>query len=457
MPHDVIMPALGMAQDTGLIVAWLKSPGDAVKADDPLMEVETDKAVMEVPAGANGFLTRVMAAAGDSVPVGQVVAVIGESADDGARETEKDSKANPAGNALPRDATDDLPQGERVIMPALGMAQDTGTIVAWMKAPGDKVAASDILLELETDKSVVEVEAGHDGYVAAILADAQQAVPVGSVIAIISATPPENPVARSHAPTNIDIPAPASTPPAPTMPMPVAVQPERAKTPVTASANGQILASPKARRLVMEAGLDLALLVEHGVPQPYHVADLETLKQLHRTTPATAARASAVGLTSTPVPLHIAARVSAARCDEMISWLVKEDIVQIQPRHIWLRFATAAFRESTEPQGGNLIVETRGVGGSPERFLNADRSRFSQPLGEVGDGSPSLVVLDLSGSPIVSITSGAIDAPVLSVGREHEDYLIALDFHAAQLDENQAIKFVTGFAERLDEPLRHIL
>jgi pyruvate/2-oxoglutarate dehydrogenase complex dihydrolipoamide acyltransferase (E2) component len=54
MPHDVIMPALGMAQDTGLIVSWLKKPGDAVKTGDALFEVETDKAVMEVEAVADG-------------------------------------------------------------------------------------------------------------------------------------------------------------------------------------------------------------------------------------------------------------------------------------------------------------------------------------------------------------------------------------------------------------------
>jgi biotin carboxyl carrier protein len=81
MPHDVIMPALGMAQDTGLIVSWLKKPGDAVKTGDGLMEVETDKAVMEVEAVADGFLAAVSAEAGDHVPVGQVVAVIAETAE----------------------------------------------------------------------------------------------------------------------------------------------------------------------------------------------------------------------------------------------------------------------------------------------------------------------------------------------------------------------------------------
>ena len=79
MPHEVIMPALGMAQKTGLIVAWLKKPGEAVKAGDALMEVETDKAVMEVEAQADGFLTDVRTAAGEAAPVGEVIALISES------------------------------------------------------------------------------------------------------------------------------------------------------------------------------------------------------------------------------------------------------------------------------------------------------------------------------------------------------------------------------------------
>jgi pyruvate/2-oxoglutarate dehydrogenase complex dihydrolipoamide acyltransferase (E2) component len=79
MPREVIMPALGMAQSTGLIVAWLKQPGEKVKAGEALMEVETDKAVMEVEAQADGFLTDVRASAGDTVPVGDVVALISET------------------------------------------------------------------------------------------------------------------------------------------------------------------------------------------------------------------------------------------------------------------------------------------------------------------------------------------------------------------------------------------
>ena len=80
MPHDVIMPALGMNQNTGKILSWLKGKGDPVNVGDPLMEVETDKAVVEVEAQANGILTEVRHAAGSEVPVGHVVAVIGGGA-----------------------------------------------------------------------------------------------------------------------------------------------------------------------------------------------------------------------------------------------------------------------------------------------------------------------------------------------------------------------------------------
>jgi pyruvate dehydrogenase E2 component (dihydrolipoamide acetyltransferase) len=81
MPHEVIMPMLGMAQETGLIVSWLKRVGDPVKAGEPLMEVETDKTTMEVEAARDGFLVAIRVEAGVEVPVGQVVGVISETAD----------------------------------------------------------------------------------------------------------------------------------------------------------------------------------------------------------------------------------------------------------------------------------------------------------------------------------------------------------------------------------------
>jgi pyruvate/2-oxoglutarate dehydrogenase complex dihydrolipoamide acyltransferase (E2) component len=454
MPHDVIMPALGMAQDTGLIVSWLKKPGDAVKTGDALMEVETDKAVMEVEALADGFLAAVSAQAGDHVPVGQVVAMIAETA--GAAEHAAPASPAPQSSDEPvhqeTSSSDALPEGEEIIMPALGMAQDTGLIVAWRKKPGDAVAAGDILLEVETDKSVMEVEAGHDGFVAAILADAQQAVPVGSVIAIITAEKPENAVARSHkaAPAQADkVPAEAVTRAPPATPQ---KQPMASGAPYTGE---RILASPKTRRLAMEKGLDLRLLAEHGVPQPYHVSDLKLLGTLvpSRQMAGDGPSPAAAG----PLPMHIGARVAASGCDEFIAWLADDGDIQLEPRLIWLRFAAAAFREASGLGDKTLIVETRTVRKTDGWFADADRSRLSKPVSDAGDQVPSIVLRDFSGSSITAVSSSTTDAPVLTICRERQDYTISLDYRAGQLDENQAIEFVTGFVERLGEPLRHLL
>ena len=76
MPHEIIMPVLGMNQDTGSIACWNKKPGDYVEAGDVVMDVETDKAVMEIEAKQKGYLTKIFYEAGCEVPVGDVVALI---------------------------------------------------------------------------------------------------------------------------------------------------------------------------------------------------------------------------------------------------------------------------------------------------------------------------------------------------------------------------------------------
>ncbi|WP_397544397.1 biotin/lipoyl-containing protein, partial [Roseovarius salis] len=291
MPHDVIMPALGMAQDSGVIVTWLKSPGDAVAEGDALFEVETDKATMEVEAQAAGYLTDVTAQAGAEVPVGQVIARVSDTPEGaGPAADSHDTPEEIVATAEPGSVT-----GEEVIMPALGMAQDTGLIVAWHKDAGDAVAATDILFEVETDKSTMEVEAGHDGYVAALLAEVGEEAPVGAPIAVISADKPQSPVRRSineaALPTadRAEAATPAAKTPDRVDERPAAAQPE---------AGGRILASPKARRLALEQGLDLGRLAEAGYPQPYHVKDLETLKALPEAPAAPPAAAGARHMTA---------------------------------------------------------------------------------------------------------------------------------------------------------------
>lgn len=449
MPHDVIMPALGMAQDTGKIVRWLKKSGEPVAAGEAIMEVETDKAVMEVEAEAGGFLSAVSAGDGEDVPVGSVVAVIVESADDVQEAMSGEAPEANAKEDAGKAGEETLPEGAEIIMPALGMAQDTGLIVNWCREPGDKVSASDILLEVETDKSVMEVEAGHDGYLAAILAEANEAVPVGSVIAVISAEKPEKPVRRSakaapqpqSAPAAKAEDAASDNSKAPSKPK----APERAVAPV----EGRILASPKARRLAREQGLDLARLAEEGMAQPYHVSDLEILRGLGARVGTSPAAVPAA------VPLHIEARVAASGFMALLDWLRKETTDVPSSSRIWLGFASAALRGADARD--RIIAGIETAGGATMRFTDADRMRLGAIFEEAEEGDADIILRDLTGSAVTRATARAETAPVLTIGRDRDDFIIGLDYHDGQLSEAAALAFVTGFAGRIDEPLRHLL
>jgi len=440
MPHEVIMPALGMAQDSGLIVAWHKNQGDAVSMGDTLFEVETDKATMEVEAQASGFLNRVSRQAGDDVPVGEVIAVIGDSAEAAPPEqTPKEMPKEMPENIDP--AAPEMPKGAEVIMPALGMAQDSGVIVAWHKSPGDAAASSDVLFEVETDKSTVEVEAGHDGYVAALLAEPGDEVPVGDVIAVISATKPETPVQLSRqsqgpsasrsAETPAAAPAPSSEP---------AASPQVAK-PAAMATGDRILVSPKARRLALEQGLDLKGLIEAGIPQPFHVADLEMLRSLPAKT--------ATGPSGTQ---NVLARVSVTGFSDFFD---RFDGQIPTPGAVWAAFAAASLRSAGSRSDIVVRLDTPLLGSSAF-FVDPDLVPLSR-IAPCEADAPQIVLRDLTASRITGLTLVADDAPVLTVSRDGTDYVLSLDFTEAQLAANAAIRLVEGVAARLGEPLRHLL
>ncbi|MGC9368198.1 MAG: biotin/lipoyl-containing protein [Paracoccaceae bacterium] len=430
MPHEVIMPALGMAQDTGLIVAWHKSPGDEVATGDVLFEVETDKATMEVEAQADGFLTQVRAHAGDDVPVGDVIALIGDTAE------AVHAAEPPADTAAPTAA---LPDGNEVIMPALGMAQDTGLIVAWHKAPGDAVAADDILFEVETDKSTMEVEAGHDGYVAALLAEAGEDAPVGDPIAIISAEKPEAPVQLSRK----GQPA-AAVPAAAPQPQPAADpapgKPTRAAKPAAKSETGRILASPKMRRLALEQGLDLARLVQAGHPQPYHASDIEVLKSLPGEAPATAQAAAA---------RHLVADLPGEGFTAFSAWAAE----------------TAGLKDANALLAGLAAASLGRQGGATVAVESFGKTRiYTVPAGPLGaitaaepDTPPDLRLRDLRFSRITTVQLGAEDSPVLSVATSGAALRLTLECAAHQLTADEAVSLLSNFAGRMEQPLRHLL
>ncbi len=466
MPNDVIMPALGMAQDTGHLVSWRKGNGDPVTAGDVLFEVETDKAVMEVEAPADGFLTAVSALAGDDVPVGAVIAVISESGDGvmaGSNAPVSTEAAETEETAAIQDTNDTaLPAGKSIIMPALGMAQDTGLLVKWRKQPGEEVTDDDILFEVETDKSVAEVECGETGYLAAILAQENEAVPVGSIVAIVSQKKPETVVSRSldeigkKTSPGQGVPPPGKKANGKTPMPPAASTIENAKPaakdhrksgPAAPGSGGRILASPKARRLAREQGLDLSGLVEAGVPQPYHMKDIETLKALPTRPAATAIDAT----------MHIQAKVPASGIEDFVSWLRQEGGIDLRRDRILASLVAGSLRLSRQTVNAPLVVEFTDDVGNTHTQADPDKTRLSQPAQDA-DGQPATLILrDLGNSVITSVQLSAPDAPAVSVCRDGDALAICLDFTARQLSEDEALAFVSEFAARLQDPLRQLL
>jgi pyruvate dehydrogenase E2 component (dihydrolipoamide acetyltransferase) len=147
-----------------------------------------------------------------------------------------------------------------VIMPALGMAQETGKVLRWLKAEGDEVAKGEALLEVETDKVTVEIEAPADGRLAALRAGEGAEVPVGETVAVIAAAGEELPTTDE----TIGAVMVAEEPPT------VAAAQVAATAPTAAPRRR--LASPKARRLAAERGIDLDTLVGGSGPHGALVA-----------------------------------------------------------------------------------------------------------------------------------------------------------------------------------------
>uniref|UniRef100_UPI0040471BD9 biotin/lipoyl-containing protein n=1 Tax=Yoonia sp. TaxID=2212373 RepID=UPI0040471BD9 len=431
MPHEVIMPALGMAQDTGKIVSWLKSAGDPVKAGDALFEVETDKATMEVESPADGYLTDVRAEAGTDVPVGNIIALVSDTAEDSGSAPQATVDTGGGDNAP-------LPDGKAVIMPALGMAQDTGVIVAWHKGLGDAVAAGDILFEVETDKATMEVEAGADGFVAALLAEATETAPVGDTIAIISAEKPANPVQRSIAAGGPAKPT-ATSDPAPKAKNEPKIAPEKApKAQAVTSPGGRILASPKARRLALEQGLDLNRLVEAGHTQPFHVADLEVL----RTLPAQTA-----GHTAAP-SRRLTADLPNDGSAAFTAWAAEN--TDLQDANALLAGLAAA---SLGRDAANIAVESFGQ----SRAYMLPAGPFSAITKAEDDSAPDLILRDLRMSHVSTVDLGAEDTPVLTLTRTNGGLTITLECAGHHLTANEAVSLLSEFAGRMEQPLRHLL
>ena len=195
MAHSVEMPELGESVTEGTITTWLKEVGDTVEVDEPLLEVSTDKVDTEIPSPVAGVILEIKAEEDDTVEVGDVIVIIGEEGEaagassDKAEEAEAEAEAPeeeapaekeeaPAKPAASGSATD-------VAMPELGESVTEGTITTWLKSVGDTVEVDEPLLEVSTDKVDTEIPSPVAGTLVEILAEEDDTVEVGEVIARI--------------------------------------------------------------------------------------------------------------------------------------------------------------------------------------------------------------------------------------------------------------------------------
>ncbi len=155
MAFSVVMPALEMAQETGKLIAWRKQEGDSVTKGEPLLEIETDKAVVEVEAPADGILAGIKASAGADIPVGQTIAWIVAPGEAPPVESESPAPAARAGSHAKTELPQSAPPPARSSVPASGarispkarrLAKELGVDLASVNGsgPGGEILASDI-------------------------------------------------------------------------------------------------------------------------------------------------------------------------------------------------------------------------------------------------------------------------------------------------------------------------
>ena len=188
---DILTPALGESVSEATIGKWTKKAGDAVKKDEVLVELETDKVSLEVVAPSDGVLTEIRAADGATVTPGAVLGVISEgaSAAPAAAAPKAETPKPEAAPAAPAPATPAAASGGTVpiMTPTMGESVAEGTMGTWLKKSGDTVAKDEMLVEIETDKVAVEVSAPVAG-VLTIAAEAGSSVTPGQQIGSIAAS-----------------------------------------------------------------------------------------------------------------------------------------------------------------------------------------------------------------------------------------------------------------------------
>ena len=294
MSVSVTLPPLGESVTEGTVTRWLKQVGDTVAADEPLVEVSTDKVDTEIPSPASGVLLAISVPEDGVVAVGGELAVIGEASEAATHAPSAPATPPPAAAsvsapaapapaapapvvAAPVTAHATVPAHgtTSVVLPPLGESVTEGTVTRWLKQVGDAVAADEPLVEVSTDKVDTEIPAPAGGILLAIRVPVDATVAVGAELAVIGDAGALSAGGAGETPAPAAMTPPAAIVPAtPVTPAPMLATPAPAPTPTSAptdtsagapASDEEPYVTPLVRKLAAERGVDLATVVGTGV------------------------------------------------------------------------------------------------------------------------------------------------------------------------------------------------
>ena len=286
MAEVINMPRLSDTMEEGVVAKWLKQKGDKVAEGDILAEIETDKATMEFESFYEGTLLHIGIEEGETAPVDTLLAIIGEEGEDisgllngeggsadeakeeaaAEEETNEDDSASEAG---------EIPEGVEIVkMPRLSDTMEEGTVASWLKQEGDKVSEGDILAEIETDKATMEFESFYEGTLLKIGIPEGETAPVDSLLAIIGpeGTDVSNVTGDS-----------AGKKTAPKKEEKSEAKEEKIEETTSTSSDsssesGRIFASPLAKKMAEDKGIDLSKVEGSGENGRIVKKDIESYK-----------------------------------------------------------------------------------------------------------------------------------------------------------------------------------
>jgi pyruvate dehydrogenase E2 component (dihydrolipoamide acetyltransferase) len=281
MAEVIRMPKMSDTMEEGVIANWNVKVGDKVSSGDILAEVETDKATMDMESYEDGTILYIGVAKGEAVPINAIMAVIGKPGEDfqgllegNSVEKEVEEVVEPSAESsaiIEISAVADKIDisginAQLVKMPLLSDTMTEGVIHTWLKKVGDTVKSGDMLAEIETDKATMELEAYEEGTLLYIGVKEGESVPVNSVIAVVGEKGADyETLLKAEAAANAAPVAAPKAAPSPVAPKVEATQPAASEVdPTKVSSNGRILASPLAKRLAEEKGIDISVVNGSG-------------------------------------------------------------------------------------------------------------------------------------------------------------------------------------------------